>query len=92
MKKIVALLLLTLALGSCGEYQKALKSEDVAVKYELAEKLSIKIITIEEVLEKEAEQIKKYMDQFAGAPNYNIIPVKNDMSHIYRISGARCFG
>ena len=39
MKKIVALLLLTLALGSCGEYQKALKSEDVAVKYELAEKL-----------------------------------------------------
>jgi len=27
--------------------------------YELAEKLSIKIITIEEVLEKEAEEIKK---------------------------------
>lgn len=40
------------------------------------------------LFEGEAEQIKKYMDQFAGAPNYNIISVKNDMSHIYQISGA----
>lgn len=39
MKKIVALLILVLTLGSCGEYQKALKNEDVAIKYELAEKL-----------------------------------------------------
>ena len=39
MKKIVALLILALTLGSCGEYQKALKTEDVAIKYELAEKL-----------------------------------------------------
>jgi outer membrane protein assembly factor BamD len=39
MKKIVALLFLALALGSCGEYQKALKTEDVGVKYDLAEKL-----------------------------------------------------
>jgi outer membrane protein assembly factor BamD len=39
MKKIVALLILALVLGSCGEYQKALKTEDVGVKYELAEKL-----------------------------------------------------
>lgn len=39
MKKIVALLILAISLGSCGEYQKALKTEDVAIKYELAEKL-----------------------------------------------------
>ena len=40
------------------------------------------------LFEGEAEQIKKYMDRFAGAPNYNIISVKNDMSHIFQISAA----
>lgn len=39
MKKILVLLIFALVLGSCGEYQKALKAEDVGVKYELAEKL-----------------------------------------------------
>jgi outer membrane protein assembly factor BamD len=38
-KKIVSLVLLVLLLASCGEYQKALKSEDVAVKFEMATKL-----------------------------------------------------
>jgi outer membrane protein assembly factor BamD len=39
MKKIVSLFLLVVLFGSCGEYQKALKSEDVAVKFEMATKL-----------------------------------------------------
>lgn len=38
-KKIVSLLLVALLFVSCSEYQKALKSEDVAVKYDMAVKL-----------------------------------------------------
>lgn len=38
-KKLVSLLLLVVLFTSCGEYQKALKSEDVAVKFEMATKL-----------------------------------------------------
>lgn len=38
-KKIVSLFLLVLLLASCGEYQKALKTEDVAVKFEMATRL-----------------------------------------------------
>ena len=38
-KKIVSLLLLIVLFTSCSEYQKALKSEDVAVKFETATKL-----------------------------------------------------
>jgi len=38
-KKIVSLLLLLVVFASCSEYQKALKSEDVAVKFEMATKL-----------------------------------------------------
>ncbi|TRX43172.1 outer membrane protein assembly factor BamD [Flavobacterium restrictum] len=39
MKKIVSLLLLVILLGSCNEYQKALKTEDVAIKFDMATKL-----------------------------------------------------
>ncbi|MBP6757821.1 MAG: outer membrane protein assembly factor BamD [Flavobacterium sp.] len=39
MKKIVSLFLLVVLFGSCSEYQKALKTEDVAVKFEMASKL-----------------------------------------------------
>ncbi|AWG26603.1 outer membrane protein assembly factor BamD [Flavobacterium kingsejongi] len=39
MNKFLALLLLLVTLSSCSEFQKALKSEDVAVKYATAEKL-----------------------------------------------------
>lgn len=39
MKKIVSLLLVVVLLGSCNEYQKALKSEDVGVKFEMATKM-----------------------------------------------------
>lgn len=39
MKKIVSLLLLVVLFASCSEYQKALKTEDVAVKFEMATKL-----------------------------------------------------
>lgn len=39
MKKIVSLLLLVVLFSSCNEYQKALKSEDVSVKYKMADTL-----------------------------------------------------
>lgn len=39
MKKILNLLLITMLFYSCSEYQKALKSDDVAVKFEMATKL-----------------------------------------------------
>jgi outer membrane protein assembly factor BamD len=39
MRKILSLLLLLLFFVSCSEYQKALKSEDVAVKFEMCTKL-----------------------------------------------------
>lgn len=39
MKKIISLLLIVTLLYSCSEYQKALKNEDVAVKFEMATKL-----------------------------------------------------
>jgi outer membrane protein assembly factor BamD len=39
MKKIIALLLVIVVFASCNEYQKALKTEDVAVKYEVATKM-----------------------------------------------------
>ena len=39
MKKIISLLLLVIAFSSCNEYQKALKTEDVAVKFDVATKL-----------------------------------------------------
>ena len=38
-KKIISLLLIVGLFGACGEYQKALKTEDVAVKFEMATKL-----------------------------------------------------
>ena len=39
MKKIVSLLLVVVFFCSCNEYQKALKTEDVAVKFEMATQL-----------------------------------------------------
>jgi outer membrane protein assembly factor BamD len=39
MKKIISVLLLVFLFGSCSEYQKALKTEDVAIKFEMATKL-----------------------------------------------------
>ena len=38
-KKLVSLLLLLVLFASCSEYQKALKTEDVAVKFEMATRL-----------------------------------------------------
>ena len=38
MKKLISILFVLIAFSSCGEYQKALKSEDVGVKYEVASK------------------------------------------------------
>ncbi|RTZ01821.1 outer membrane protein assembly factor BamD [Flavobacterium sp. RSP49] len=38
-KKIISLLLLVVFFSSCNEYQRALKTEDVAVKFEMATKL-----------------------------------------------------
>lgn len=39
MKKFLSILLLSLFFAACGPYQKALKSDDLAVKYAAAEKL-----------------------------------------------------
>jgi outer membrane protein assembly factor BamD len=39
MKKIVSLLVIIVLLASCNEYQKSLKSEDPAVKFEMATKM-----------------------------------------------------
>lgn len=39
MNKIFYILLIAVTLGSCSSYQKALKSEDVAVKYDVATKM-----------------------------------------------------
>ena len=39
MKKIISLLLIVALFCSCNEYQKALKSEDVAVKFDMGTKL-----------------------------------------------------
>ena len=38
-KKIITFFLIVALFASCGEYQKALKTEDVAVKFETATKL-----------------------------------------------------
>ncbi|WP_432669950.1 outer membrane protein assembly factor BamD [Flavobacterium sp. SM2513] len=38
MKKILSILLLTLIFSSCSEYQKALKTEEIGVKYDVATK------------------------------------------------------
>jgi outer membrane protein assembly factor BamD len=38
-KKLILLLLVVLFFGSCNEYQRALKTEDVAVKFDMASKL-----------------------------------------------------
>ncbi|AWG22434.1 outer membrane protein assembly factor BamD [Flavobacterium faecale] len=39
MKKLVSVLLIAVVFTSCNEYQKALKNEDIAVKYEMGTKL-----------------------------------------------------
>jgi outer membrane protein assembly factor BamD len=39
MKKILSLLLFVILFSSCSEYQKALKNEDVAIKFEMGTKL-----------------------------------------------------
>ena len=39
MKKIVSILILVVLFSSCSEYQKALKSDDIAVKYALSTKM-----------------------------------------------------
>lgn len=39
MKKYILLLLILIALGSCSPFQKALKTEDVAIKYDVATKM-----------------------------------------------------
>jgi outer membrane protein assembly factor BamD len=39
MKKLFYLVAITLALGSCSDYQKALKSEDIATKFKLGTEL-----------------------------------------------------
>ena len=39
MKKFLVFITFVLLFSSCSEYQKAMKSEDIAVKYDMAEKM-----------------------------------------------------
>jgi predicted LPLAT superfamily acyltransferase len=36
----------------------------------------------------EHQSIKKYMNEVTGGPNFNVIVIKNDMSHVYAIGDA----
>jgi outer membrane protein assembly factor BamD len=39
MKKIISLIVLVVFISSCSEYQKALKTDDIAIKYEVSVKM-----------------------------------------------------
>ena len=41
MKKLVSLLIVVVLFCSCSDYQKALKNEDVAAKFEIATKMYV---------------------------------------------------
>jgi len=72
MKKIVSLLLLVVLFSSCSEYQKALKSEDVAVKYDVSVKMY------------EKEKYDKAIRLFEQiAPSYKGKPQAEKLFYIY---------
>ena len=72
MKKILSILLLILVLSSCSEYQKALKTEEIGVKYDVATKQYDK--------EKYAKAIRLF-EQIA--PSYRGRPQAEKMFYMY---------
>lgn len=72
MKKFLVFITFVLLFSSCSEYQKALKSEDVAVKYEAAEKMY------------EAKKYSKAIRLFEQiAPAYKGKPSAEKMFYMY---------
>jgi outer membrane protein assembly factor BamD len=72
MARFLYILLFAILLTSCSEYQKALKSEDVKVKYEVAEKLY------------EKDKYSKAEKLFAQiAPSYSGKPQAEKMFYMY---------
>lgn len=63
MKRFFYLLICVLTLGSCSEYQKVLKNEDVTAKYKLAEKLFK-----EEKFKKALRLFEQIVPQYRGKP------------------------
>jgi outer membrane protein assembly factor BamD len=72
MKKYIILLLISIALGSCSPFQKALKTEDVAIKYDVATKLYEK---------GKYDKAIKLFEQIA--PNYRGNPAAEKMFYMY---------
>lgn len=72
MKKFFSLALVLIVLSSCSQYQKALKSEDVAVKYNMAEKL---------YEEKKYTKALRLFEQIA--PTYRGKPQAEKMFYMY---------
>jgi predicted LPLAT superfamily acyltransferase len=52
----------------------------------LLERLDSKVHIV--MFEAEHEQIKKYLSNVMGERNWNVIPIKNDLSHIFEIKNA----
>lgn len=52
----------------------------------LLKRLNIKINVV--MFDGEHERIKQFVDQVTGGKNFNIIAIKNDLSHVYAISEA----
>lgn len=72
MNRIFYILLIAITLGSCSSYQKALKSEDVAVKYDVATKMY------------EAGKYKKAIRLFEQiAPTYRGKPAAEKMFYMF---------
>ncbi len=71
-KRFFALLLVVIVLSSCSEYQKALKNEDVAMKYQVGEKMY------------EAKKYQKALRLFEQiAPSYRGKPQAEKLFYMY---------
>ena len=72
MKKFLVFITFVLLFSSCSEYQKALKSEDIAIKYDMAEKMY------------EAKKYSKAIRLFEQiAPAYKGKPSAEKMFYMY---------
>ena len=72
MKKFIYILIVLVGLSSCSEYQKALKSEDIAMKFKLGEELY------------NAEKYNKANRLFAQiVPNYRGKPQAEKLMYLY---------
>ncbi|PZD79567.1 outer membrane protein assembly factor BamD [Mesonia sp. K7] len=70
MKKILYILLVTIVFSACSEYQKALKNDDVKIKYDLASKLYEEGIqeNKKSKLKKAIQLYEQILPQYRGKP------------------------